>query len=262
MKELEIKRYPLLLVHLVASVAVLGSFFIYIANLPFLILSRWSQRAWRISGRITQLGLMSLRWFQPWWRGELDVNLPTKVERGEQGCLCVANHRSHLDVFLLLEQIRNVRILTKHVIFLVPGLGCAAYLLRMIRIKRGNQQSFWRAMDRIEIALQNNEVVHVFPEMTRARFGQRVLNRFTLAPFQKAINTGVPVLPIAIWGTDFLWPKSVYGIAAKGPLVVRSLETVDSKDFSTAADLAQHVRMQIQNELDRLQKVYPYGEGC
>ncbi len=262
MKEVEIKRYPLLLVHLVTSVAVLGSFFIYIANLPLLILSRWSRKAWRISGWITQLGLKTLRWFQPWWRGELAVNLPVPAQQGDQGCLCVANHRSHLDVFLLLEQIRNVRILTKHAIFLVPGLGCAAFLLRMIRIKRGDQGSFWRAMETIETALRNNEIVHVFPEMTRARFGQMTLNRFTLAPFQKAINTGAPVLPIAIWGTDFLWPKGQYGIAWKGPLVVRSLAVVNSQDFSSAADLAQHVQSQIQSELDRLQKQNPYGDGC
>ncbi len=260
MKEVEIKRYPLLLVHLVTSVGVLGSVFVYSANLPFLILSRWNRTCWRISGYITQWGLYSLRFFQPWWRGEFAVNLPSDVIAGRRGCLCVANHRSHMDVFLLLEQIRGLRVLTKHFIFLVPGLGIAAFLLRMIRVKRGDQQSFWRAMEKIEQALEAKEIVHVFPEMTRAPYAETQLARFTLAPFQKALEVGAPVVPIVIWGTDYLWPKGTHAIARRGPLVVRSLPPVESHQFASAAELSSFVKDKIQSELNLLSQQYPYPE--
>jgi 1-acyl-sn-glycerol-3-phosphate acyltransferase len=260
MKQGEIKRYPFLLFYLVTSVAILGSVFIYTANLPFLILGRWSLPYRRISATITQWGLFCLRFFQPWWKGEFRVGLPESVQRGEKGCLCVANHRSHMDVFLLLEQIRGVRILTKHLIFLIPGLGGAAFLLRMIRIKRGNQKSFWQAMEQIEQALINKEIVHVFPEMTRASFAERQLKRFTLAPFQKALNADVPIVPLVIWGTDYLWPKGTHAIASQGPLVVRSLPPIESRDFPSAAALAAHVQELLQMEILRLSDQYPYPE--
>ncbi|MEM7646041.1 MAG: lysophospholipid acyltransferase family protein, partial [Pseudomonadota bacterium] len=237
----KIKRYHYLLFHLVASVAILGSFFIYLLNLPFCLLSPWSHKARRVSAVITQWGLYSLRVFQPWWKGSLTVNLPASVVQGDSGCLCVANHRSHMDVFLLLEQIRGLRVLTKHLIFLVPGLGIAAYMLRMIKVKRGDQESFWKAMSKIEQAFNDNEIVHVFPEMTRASYGDTELKRFTLAPFQKALSAGVPVVPIVIWGTDYLWPKGTYAIASKGPLVVKSLPAIESQKFESAAELSDHV---------------------
>lgn len=260
MKQGKIKRYPLLFVHLVMSVGILGSFFIYTANLPFLLVARWSPRAWKISGYITQWGLFSLRFFQPWWKGEMQIKLPDAVEKGEQGCLCVANHRSHIDVFLLLEQIRGLRVLTKHLIFWVPGLGFAAFLLRMIRVKRGDQDSFWKAMDQVEKALVEKDKVHVFPEMTRSAFGQKEMARFTLAPFQKAIQTGVPVVPIAIWGSDYLWPKGKFAIARKGPLVIHSLDPVDSTQFSSAAELSDHVKNKLQDKINQMGAAYPYGD--
>ncbi len=188
------------------------------------------------------------------------MTLPPAVEAGNQGCLCVANHRSHMDVFLLLEQIRGLRILTKNLIFWIPGLGIAAFLLRMIRVKRGDQNSFWKAMDKISDALKNKEIVHVFPEMTRSAYGETKLARFTLAPFQKAMEVGVPVVPIAIWGTDYLWPKGTHAIAGKGPLVVKNLTAVDSREFASAVDLSNHVKQLLQDEIDRLSQQHPYPE--
>lgn len=114
-------------------------------------------------------------------------------------------------------------------------------------------------MQSLEKALRENHTVHVFPEMTRAEFGESQMGRFTLAPFQKAIQSGVPVVPIAIWGTDFLWPKGTYAIASSGPLVVKSLNPIDSRQFDSAANLSSHVKEVLQKEVDQLQAQFPYG---
>ena len=63
----------------------------------------------------------------------------------------------------------------------------------------------------------------VFPEMTRSPFGQTKLSRFTLGPFQKAIQTRSPVIPVVIWGSDYLWPKEELAIAKKAPLIIITL---------------------------------------
>ena len=199
-----------------------------------------------------------LRWCQPWWRGSIKVDIAKEYWEGTSGTLFVSNHRSHMDVFLLLQQIPGIRILTKHLIFLIPGLNLAAFLFQMILVKRGKDQSFWAAMETVEKALRQNYNVHVFPEMTRAKFGQKELGRFTLAPFQKAIITKTPVVPIVIWGTDYHWPKGEYKIASSGPLIVESLEPIDSKLFKDASQLSNDVKNKIQVRIDELMKEYPY----
>lgn len=204
--------------------------------------------------------MAALRWTQPWWRGEFSVKMPKSVAGANGPCLSVSNHRSHLDAFIILSEIPNVRLLTKHLIFMIPGLGGAAFLLRMILVKRGSDKSFWKAMEKIKSILMDNGNVHVFPEMTRCEAGSVELSRFTLAPFQKAMEVGAPVLPIVIWGTDMLWPKGVYKIALKAPLIVKSLEPVDSKSFATAKELSDHVKELISKELILLSQKYPYGE--
>lgn len=187
------------------------------------------------------------------------MDLPQEVRELKSGCLCVSNHRSHIDVFVLLEKLPSVRILTKNLIFWVPGLGGAAWLFRMIKVKRGNESSFWKAMDKIEQALKEKDIVLVFPEMTRSPFAETELQRFTIAPFQKAMITGVPVIPIVIWGSDYLWPKGEFKIALKGPLIVKSLPPVDPVGFESASELSNHVKSLIQNEINRLSQQHPYG---
>lgn len=260
MKEIKIKRYRGLLALLVLSTVLLGFLTVFVVNLPLLLCGLFSQRCWRWSQPVTHLGLSLLQAVQPWWRGSLEVHWPTEVDAGDKGCLFVSNHRSHLDVFLLLEKIPGIRVLTKHHIFLIPGLGQAAVLFRMIPIRRGASDSFWKAMAKIEVALRTGDRVHVFPEMTRARFGQTEIGRFTLAPFQKAISAGVPVVPVVIWGTDFLWPRGVYRIALRGPLVVESLDPVSVAEFQSASELSEYVRGVLQKRINELAIRYPYGE--
>ena len=244
----------------ILSVMFLGLLSQYIINLPFLLIGPRFKPTWRIAGKILLFSMASLRWTQPWWRGDISVKMPETSKKGELGCLTVSNHRSHIDAFIILSEVPNVRLLTKHLIFMIPGLGGAAFLLRMILVRRGNEKSFWKAMNKIKEILSDQGNVHVFPEMTRCPAGATELGRFTLAPFQKAMEAKVPVLPIVMWGTDMLWPKGTYKIALKAPLIVKSLEPVNSTQFSTAKELADYVRDQIQNEQIKLSQLYPYGE--
>lgn len=254
----KIKRYRWCLWHLVLTSALLGAFWVFVINLPFLLTGLVSSKAWRRAGRNNLFIMSVLRKTQPWWRGDIGVSLPEEVKEGLTGCLCVSNHRSHLDVFTLLQQIPGVRVLTKHLIFLIPGLGAAAVLFRMILVRRGSEKSFWKAMQKVELALLAKNIVHVFPEMTRLEWGETKLQRFTLAPFQKALATNVPVVPIVIWGTDNLWPRGLYKIGLKSPLVIKSLPLVDPQKFSSARKLCDYVRKQIQDEIVSLSVTYPY----
>lgn len=258
MNNVKIKRYKSLVLLLALSIAPLGLLFIFILNLPVCIAARFSLRARILSGKITALGVKFLRAVQPWWRGSLSVSIPKELQNYEKGVLFVSNHRSHLDVFLLLELIPGIRILTKNLIFWVPGLGLAAVLMRMIYIKRGNSVSYWKAMEEIQNGLLLKDRILVFPEMTRSPFGNTKLARFTLGPFQKAIQTKSPIVPVVIWGSDYLWPKEEFAIAKKGPLIIEALPAIDVNQFPSAEKLSEKVRGLIQKRLLELSETYPY----
>jgi 1-acyl-sn-glycerol-3-phosphate acyltransferase len=94
--------------------------------------------------------------------------------------------------------------------------------------------------------------------MTRSPFGQTKLSRFTLGPFQKAIQTRSPIIPVVIWGSDYLWPKEELAIAKKAPLIIESLPAVDSSQYSSAEKLSQYVSDQIQKRILQLSQSHSY----
>jgi 1-acyl-sn-glycerol-3-phosphate acyltransferase len=258
MNNVKIKRYKFPLLWLAFCIGPLGLISIFILNLPVSLLARFSLYARKLSGRITVMGVKWLKFFQPWWVGEFKLTFPEEVVQYKKGALFVANHRSHLDVFLLLELIPGVRVLTKNLIFWIPGLGQAAWLLRMVYIKRGRSESYWKAMEDIRQGLEMKDRMLVFPEMTRSPFGQTKLSRFTLGPFQKAIQTRSPIIPVVIWGSDYLWPKEELAIAKKAPLIIESLPAVDSSQYSSAEKLSQYVSDQIQKRILQLSQSHSY----
>lgn len=218
----------------------------YFVVIPLCLLGFVWWPAWGLASRINRGVFRWVLALQPWYRAEVAIRLPVEVERLEKGCLIVANHRSHLDVFMLFSEISHLRIVTKRLLFFLPLYGHMCFLLRMIPIARGSMESYFRAMESVRNGLRARERIHVFPEMTRCEPGSLVTKRFHTAPFKIAKEEGALVLPIAFWGTDSLWGKGSPQRIARGPCAyARSLRPVDPKDFASAEDLAKYVQAQI-----------------
>jgi putative phosphoserine phosphatase/1-acylglycerol-3-phosphate O-acyltransferase len=126
--------------------------------------------------------------------------------------LLVPNHRSYFDVAalaLVAARInRPVRFLGKQELFDAPVVGQLARALGGIPVDRDTAPG--DSMRRATAALRAGEAVIVLPQGTIPRgeaFFDPVLKGKTGAA-RLAAATGAPVIPIGLWGTEKVWPRS------------------------------------------------------
>ncbi len=126
--------------------------------------------------------------------------------------LLASNHRSYFDVVaigLVAARIgRPVRFMAKQEVFDAPVVGPLARALGGIPVERGSGSD--SPMRKAAAALRAGEVVIVLPQGTIPRgdaFFETVLHGHTGAA-RLAAETGAPVVPIGVWGTERVWPRS------------------------------------------------------
>lgn len=179
----------------------------------------------------------------------------------QQTYVFICNHRSYLDtatVFCYLG--RRIGLLAKKELLKVPVLGVGMGFVNIMAIDRSNLeralQTTRAAMERIRAGVSFG----VFAEGTRARPGQ--LLPFKKGGFYMAVETGVPIVPVAIKRTDLLMGKGT-GQARPGTIEMVVLEPVETRGLSTDEDvrrLTERVRSLIAQELeDRSQEPESLG---
>ena len=122
------------------------------------------------------------------------------------------NHRSYFDIITagaaLVKRGRPVRVLAKKELFDVPVLGQVFQALGTIRVDRGTGSS--EPLLAAAKALEGGELVALFPQGTIPRgpafFEPELQGRHGVA--RLAAQTRVPVIPIGLWGTEQVWPRS------------------------------------------------------
>jgi putative phosphoserine phosphatase/1-acylglycerol-3-phosphate O-acyltransferase len=126
--------------------------------------------------------------------------------------LLATNHRSYFDVVaigLVAARLhRPVRFMAKQEVFDAPVVGQLARSLGGIAVARGTGST--EPMRQAAAALRAGEVVIVLPQGTIPRgeaFFDPVLHGHTGAA-RLAAETGAPVVPIGLWGTEQVWPRS------------------------------------------------------
>jgi putative phosphoserine phosphatase / 1-acylglycerol-3-phosphate O-acyltransferase len=134
-------------------------------------------------------------------------NIPT---RGP--ALLASNHRSYFDVVALAiiaaKMGRPVRFLGKRELFDAPVVGPLARSLGGISVDRGSGSD--QALRDAQRALEAGELLVILPQGTIPRgeaFFDPVLRAKT-GTARLAAMTGVPVIPIGVWGTERVWPRS------------------------------------------------------
>ena len=130
----------------------------------------------------------------------------------EGPAIVVANHRSYFDTaavgLTVLRSGRAPRFLGKKEVFDAPVLGSAARALGGIRVDRGTGSG--EPLREAARALRAGELVVLMPQGTIPRgeaFFDPVLVGRTGAA-RLAAMTRAPVIPIGLWGTENVWPRS------------------------------------------------------
>jgi putative phosphoserine phosphatase / 1-acylglycerol-3-phosphate O-acyltransferase len=126
--------------------------------------------------------------------------------------IIAANHRSYFDPaamsVVIAKSGRTVRFLGKKEVFDVPLVGQLAIALGGIRVDRasGSDEPLEAAAD----ALAGGEVVAIMPQGTIPRgpafFDPELKGRWGVA--RLAQLTKAPVIPVGLWGTEKVWPRS------------------------------------------------------
>jgi putative phosphoserine phosphatase / 1-acylglycerol-3-phosphate O-acyltransferase len=191
----------------------------------------------------------------------------------------VANHRSYFDVLALGATFgkrgRAVRFLGKKEVFDAPVVGSVARALGGIRVDRasGSEDPLIEAA----AALASGELVAILPQGTiprgRAFFEPELTGRWGAA--RLAASTKVPVVPLGLWGTELVWPRSermprVWNVAHPPTVRVRVGEPVDLKLRSPQADtkrmmaaivdlLPPEARRRREPTPEELARTYPSG---
>ena len=132
-----------------------------------------------------------------------DANLPRSGS-----ALLAMNHIGYLDFALagtaLLPSGRVARFMAKRELFDHPIAGPLMRAMRHISVDRKNgAPSFVAALK----ALKRGEIVGVFPEATISRSFE--LKDMKNGVIRLAMESGAPVIPVIIWGSQRIWSKGL-----------------------------------------------------
>ncbi len=167
----------------------------------------------------------------------------------EQGrhYIFMCNHVSNVDPPIVAPLIpRRASVLVKKEVFRIPVLARAMRMGSLVPVDRSNRQA---AVDSLRAAgdvLRAGLSMMVFPEGTRSSDGR--LLPFKKGPFYLAMETGVPVAPMTILGTDKIMPKGSFAIRA-GTATVIFHPPLDPAAFASREALMEAVRQKIAGAL-------------
>ena len=97
------------------------------------------------------------------------------------------------------------RFLAKDSLFRIPLLGTILRATGQIPVHRGTTRST-DALSTARAALERGELLMVFPEGTYTRDPELWPMRARLGAARLALSTGAPLIPLACWGSQQLWP--------------------------------------------------------
>ncbi|HEY3483251.1 MAG TPA: lysophospholipid acyltransferase family protein [Streptomyces sp.] len=174
------------------------------------------------------------------------------------GALLVSNHIGYLDfIFCGLTTLpakRLVRFMAKESVFRHKVSGPLMRAMKHIPVDRAEgMHAYAHALD----ALRGGEIIGVFPEAT-------ISQSFTLKTFKSgaarlAMEAGVPLLPMALWGTQRLWTKGHPRNLGRNkfPINVRIGEQMRPQENEKPGALTRRLRLRVQELLEDAQRSYP-----
>jgi 1-acyl-sn-glycerol-3-phosphate acyltransferase len=195
-------------------------------------------------------------WLLPFWR--LTIEQKSKFA-ANQTYVIVANHQSQLDILISFCLFRHFKWVSKAEIFMVPLVGWNMALNRYIRLRRGQADSVRQMYEDCGNTLTSGSSIFMFPEGTRSFVDEP--GNFKPGAFIMAKNAGVPILPVAIYGTRSALPKKSMNFHGTHQMVIRVLDEISVEEVqqSDPKMLADKVRQRIVDALDDIRTAQQTG---
>ena len=176
----------------------------------------------------------------------------------EGGAILAMNHIGYLDFALIgtcaLPVKRYVRFMAKRELFDNKIVGPLMRGMHHISVDRSSGSASFVAALR---ALRAGEIVGIFPEGTISVSFE--LKEFKSGAVRLAIGADVPIIPVAVWGSQRIWTKKVKRDLSrkKVPIFVAFGEPLYFTKGSSVEEGEAQLRSSMQELLLDLQSRYP-----
>jgi 1-acyl-sn-glycerol-3-phosphate acyltransferase len=132
----------------------------------------------------------------------------------------MSNHQSHVDIPVLYATVPSstLRMVAKTELFRVPLFGRAMRVGHMIEVNRADRKRAVESLRRAAQLIADGVSVWIAPEGSRSRTGE--LGPLKKGGFHLALDTGTPIVPVAISGTYNVLPPETTSMAHDVPVHV------------------------------------------
>ncbi len=181
-------------------------------------------------------------------RAKVNVSGTENLNDGEQ-YVFISNHRSYLDTAALFRYAgKRIGLVAKKELVKIPVLGQGMHFVNIISIDRTNPERARRSMEKARQVMENGYSFGVFAEGTRAMPGE--LLPFKKGAFHLAMQTGRPIVPVAIRNSDWMMGKRT-GVAYPGTIEMSLLPPIETKNVpeDRLMDLLNKTRSAISRKL-------------
>lgn len=215
--------------------------------LAWLLTAWWDRPRWYVS-RLFHLCARAAVAVNPLWSVRFRGTLPP--EHGPPHVV-VSNHVSLADVALIGSIPWEMKWISKSANFWIPLLGLMMWMAGDVYVRRDDRESRSRAYDRLRSWIERGSSVIIFPEGTRSRTGEML--PFRNGAFRLAIETGAPVLPMAVHGTRRAIEKgSLFFGRAHAQVAILEPIPVEGLTLEDVEGLRDEVRRRIQRAREEL----------
>ena len=159
----------------------------------------------------------------------------------------MSNHVSNLDPPIITPLIpKRTSVMLKKELLGYPILGRAMRMGSMVPVDRGNRNAGIESVRAAKEVVKQGLNMTIYVEGHRSFDGK--LLPFKKGPFYLAMECGVPVVPVTIVGTHYIWPKGRFAIKP-GVATVIFHPPIMPEDFGSRECLMEKVRAAIESGL-------------
>lgn len=191
-------------------------------------------------------------WFlivlNPFW----SVKLHTKT-KFPGGIIVMANHLCYIDAWILARMLipHGAYFIATGFLFKMPILGQVMHMSGHFPVwfKKNEEGKFYASnshelKENAKDRLKHGGRICVFPEGKLSHSGE--LLPFKPGFFEVAKEAGAKILPVGMWGNQYLFPPGdQYGTAHPGTVHAAAGDLVDPNDFETIEECVEHIRGEI-----------------
>jgi 1-acyl-sn-glycerol-3-phosphate acyltransferase len=229
-----------------ALIVVLGLFYV---SAVWLVTAAFDQGRYRAGRAFRHLAVAQVK-LNPLWHFETDGRAP---DNPRNPYVAVSNHESYADIFLISHFPWEMKWLSKYEVFKIPVMGWMMRMANDIPLVRGKRESVLSALAGCRDRLSKRVSVLIFPEGTRSPTDEML--PFKDGAFRLAVETGVPILPIAVAGTRHCMAKSSFKFRrARAKARVLPPISTEGLTSSDVPELRERVRAVIDKARRELQQ--------